>query len=178
MPTANAIASNFSKQSVERIAAVAAERSNYVQTNDIYDAVDALGGSVRIRDFWKGAEHTGSLIVNGVADFTVFIPSHTSQERDRFTIAHELGHYFLHYLFLDKASRPSQLRADRYGSGRVEWEANWFAGAFLMPADRFKSVYETEGGELFAVADEFAVSDSAVRVRAKSLGLLDGSVTL
>jgi Zn-dependent peptidase ImmA (M78 family) len=49
---------------------------------------------------------------------------------------------------------------------RCEWEANWFASAFLMPADEFKAAYA------HGIASEtFGVTAAAVEVRAKTLGL-------
>lgn len=52
--------------------------------------------------------------------------------RDRFTIAHEIGHFFLHSevdLALSRIENHSAVPAYR----NSEWQANAFASAFLMP---------------------------------------------
>ena len=76
--------------------------------------------------------HSGAIYVHGRGDFDIVLPQFTSPLRDRFTIGHELGHYFLHSR---QGERP--LVAYRQGSGRLEWEANWFAAGLLMPKDEF-----------------------------------------
>lgn len=57
--------------------------------------------------------------------------------RDRFTLAHELGHLFLH-------SKPGYARTLRDSSQiepfrSSEWQANTFAGSLLMPIDFLRS---------------------------------------
>ncbi len=95
-------------------------------------------------------------------------------ERDRFTIAHELGHLFLHYPQF-KASNPSiPMKATRWVDAsdpeqqRAEWEANWFAAAFLMPGGAFSACWR---GVVRDAASRFAVSTQAAEIRAKDLGL-------
>src|SRR6266566_6688690 len=62
--------------------------------------------------------------------------------RARFTLGHELGHYYIdeHRLALAagrSAAHPSQCE---YGSRNlVEQEADFFASSLLMPADRFQA---------------------------------------
>jgi Zn-dependent peptidase ImmA (M78 family) len=53
------------------------------------------------------------------------------QGRDRFTIMHELGHLLLHTsdrIWLRRGHRAPKAYRD------PEWQANAFAGEFLMPA--------------------------------------------
>lgn len=54
---------------------------------------------------------------------------------------------------------------------RAEWEANWFAAAFLMPSVPFRFRASALGGRLSAIAEEFDVSEQAARIRGQSLGL-------
>ena len=51
---------------------------------------------------------------------------------------------------------------------RCEWEANWFASAFLMPEQLFKDAYKQKNA-----SGVFGVTQSAVEVRAKALGIYD-----
>ena len=127
-------------KSVFQIAERAADDFGYSEHNNIYQTITDLGGQVFAKDFWaEGSSEGGSLVVRAEDDFTIFVPNDTSLERDKFTIAHELGHYVLHYLWprYVKGEPEFMLRASRYGSDRSEWEANWFAAAFLMPEKKF-----------------------------------------
>jgi Zn-dependent peptidase ImmA (M78 family) len=64
------------------------------------------------------------------------------------------------------------MRALRYGTGREEWEANWFSAAFLMPEEEFRSAFNAHDGDLSEVASIFSVSIAAAKVRATAIGLL------
>lgn len=80
------------------------------------------------------------------------------QGRDRFTAAHELGHYIMH--------RNAPLKFHRAESGKLaaykdsEWQANRFAGALLMPESRV-----VRCGSLAEVAERFGVTMDAARVQ-------------
>lgn len=89
--------------------------------------------------------------------------------RQRFTLAHELAHFFLHKhlntVFEDKVL---------FRGGTVspeEREANNFAGEILMPTEQFLKNINSGNNSIQGLADEFEVSTLAVRVRAKQLGL-------
>jgi Zn-dependent peptidase ImmA (M78 family) len=55
----------------------------------------------------------------------------------------------------------------RYGSGKMETQVNRFAGAFLMPKDRFIEKYHEYGGDLYKLASYFEVPIPAVEERAR-----------
>lgn len=166
-----AVPIKLSKQEIERLAEGLSRESGYLEHKDLNQVVQQFGGEIEITDFWKD-DVTGSLIVDGPRDFVIKVPKHTTRERDRFTIAHELGHYVLHYLVAGKDDLAEKMVADRYGSGLVEWQANWFAASFLMPAKEFQHLFTGEHDQ-FEVANYFGVSIPAVRTRAKALGLLN-----
>lgn len=89
--------------------------------------------------------------------------------RQKFTLAHELGHYFLHRdghsSFEDEVIFPRNQE-----SNPMEWEANNFAAQFLMPKDEFKTLVASGTTSVDDIARHFDVSTMAVRVRAKKLG--------
>ena len=172
-------ASGFSKESVYSFAENVADQLGYRPNGDLTKIVGKLGGAIEVKSFWD-AESTdndsGSAEFRNENDFTIFISDSTTVERDRFTIAHELGHYVLHYLWpIRNGETPSPKRALRYGSDRAEWEANWFAAAFLMPKEDFleaaKASKVSSKYDFQALAGHFGVSASAAKVRAKALGL-------
>lgn len=109
-----------------------------------------------------------SLHVNGPGDFVVYLPQMTSDRRDRFTIAHELGHYFLHYRL------PETTGVGRFFRGEqnpIETQANVFASALLMPGAAFREAFRRVGGDKWTLAKEFGVSPAAAEVRSQVLGL-------
>jgi Zn-dependent peptidase ImmA (M78 family) len=171
---ARAEACNLSKGQVFSLAESIAQQIEFEPGHDINLAVEKLGGSIKVQDtLLEDPEQTGSLFVDAPANFNIIIPSHTSPRRDRFTIAHELGHYIVHYLLKKHSTgeNPGKMMAFRKDSDRVEWEANWFAAAFLMPSQPFRAQFEECGGNLDAVSSHFGVSKAAAEVRARSLGL-------
>lgn len=129
---------------------------------DLHRLVADLGGRVETRD---GGE---SLNVRDTGDFTIYLPHFTSEMRDRFTIAHELGHYFLHYRYANIDGPKSYARG---GRNRAETEANVFAAALLMPAESFAKKWGEHPGDAWRVAGHFGVSPAAARVRAETLQL-------
>ncbi|MBV8979245.1 MAG: ImmA/IrrE family metallo-endopeptidase [Alphaproteobacteria bacterium] len=170
-------ASNLTKDAIEKIAEQVAREMGYAPEKEISDLISAHGGRVSIKDFWKLDGTTDeSIVVKPDATFEIYIPPHTSPERDRFTIAHELGHYVLHYLLDPGRTKPKGgFAASRYGNSRVEWEANWFAAGFLMPRSAFKTAFEREKSHIGRVAEHFRVSPAAAYVRARAIGLVNAA---
>ena len=128
--------------------------------------VERLGGKVCYKALDEADFDDGSIVVECSGKFTITLPTYTGAARDRFTIAHELGHYFLHF---PRCCGP--MAARRYGSDRVEWEANWFAAGLLMPSAQFRTAFEAWAGDMDKIAALFGVSTQAVTIRAKTLGL-------
>lgn len=171
---AAASASHLTKGSVHRLAESVAKQIGYEPGGDLTALVKKLGGEVRYKDFWGGEESdSGSTVISGEGNFVIYIAKQTSYERDRFTIAHELGHYVLHYLWANRnGGSVKAMKASRYGSDRTEWEANWFAAAFLMPEQPFIDFFNEVDGDITLIAERFGVSSTAARIRAQALGLI------
>lgn len=159
---------NLSKSDIESLAEVVAETYEYQPGSDLRPIVNAMGGEIEISDL--SVSSSGSIEM-GPEGFCITLPLHTGPLRDRFTVAHELGHWVLHYLGTNADGRGTQMVASRYGTGRVETEANWFAAAFLMPQAVFRAAWVKYSGDLSMVADIFGVSEAAASVRAQALGL-------
>lgn len=151
------------KERVEAYAENVAVFANFDVGDDPADIVEQLGGNIEFQELDEWASESGSIFVHDSCDFDILLSHYTSPLRDKFTVAHELGHYFLHS---NQGDIP--IIAHRAGSGRVEWEANWFAAGLLMPSDRFKIAWK-KYGDLSRVASEFGVSEDAARVRRDAL---------
>jgi Zn-dependent peptidase ImmA (M78 family) len=103
--------------------------------------------------------------------------------RQRFTIAHELGHFLLHpgrELILDHVRVDLRDDVSSMGTDRQEREANAFAAELLMPAVDIRAEVQrlTEAGQtpdsrfVSDLAIGFSVSEQAMEYRLINLGLL------
>lgn len=76
---------------------------------------------------------------------TLFLGAQSNKFRLKFTLAHELGHYFLnHKKYLKReiySEKEYKTRSGEYISiddiKKIEWQANQFASCFLLPHDPF-----------------------------------------
>jgi Zn-dependent peptidase ImmA (M78 family)/DNA-binding XRE family transcriptional regulator len=88
--------------------------------------------------------------------------------RSRFDAAHELGHLVLHR---DITQEDIQ---DKATLSRIEREANWFAGAFLLPRGKLlEEFYSTRMSHLLGLKTRWRVSMQAIAHRAKDIGAID-----
>lgn len=92
-----------------------------------------------------------------------------SLERQRFTCAHEIGHFILHEkVFLgDKFFGDVLFRSDI--TGKLEREANSMAAEILMPIHFLKN-FVGDDMPMDDMARIFKVSGSAIKYRIKALG--------
>lgn len=155
--------SNIRKENVEEYAREVTKTLKFDVGGDPHRLAQSLGGKIHLQDLsdWMVDDKTGSIYVHDSWDFDILLPAYTSPLRDRFTVAHELGHYFLH-----ARQGETPIIAYRKGSGRLEWEANWFAASLLMPAKQFKDEW-TRCQDPVHLASVFGVSQDAARIRSK-----------
>lgn len=158
---------NLQKSVVDDIAEKVAMKLGYSPGEDLIPYVERLGGCVEY-DMWDTDDGSGSVEVHPgkQPSFTIKLPSFTGNLRNRFTIAHELGHYFLHSVGGTKA-----ILIGREGSNRMEWEANWFAAAFLLPKKLFTKDWKEHKGSVPYMVHKYQVSEAVVEIRLKSLKL-------
>lgn len=165
------IPSRVIKQAVFRFAEEQREKVKLVDGFQLPDLVSRNGGRISYIDFTDD-DQTDAIIVEPDGEFEIRLSSHTGALRDNFTIAHELGHLILHWPKVRNAHPESGMKATRRIDDsnkdlvRCEWEANWFASAFLMPEAEFRDAYPKG-----IASEKFGVTDAAVQVRAKTLGL-------
>lgn len=104
---------------------------------------------------------------NGV--YVIGINKKHNSRRQRFTFAHELGHYFLHKGTGDTAfSDEVFYRIEN--SSSIEYAANEFAARLLIPENRLTEKLNQGMIDLRELAEEFEVSIAAMEYRVKSLG--------
>jgi len=94
----------------------------------------------------------------------IFIEKSMSSERKRFTLAHELGHHFLHEGLKLRLDNLDYSASDKDTS--EESEANYFAASLLVPKELLLPKLK-QNVPLEELADHFKVSLSAMRNRVK-----------
>ena len=112
--------------------------------------------------------------------FEISYNAEQSPHRIDFTIAHELGHLFLHMGYLIDPDKWNSINEYcdspkyRQGYSEEEYEANQFAGAFLMPKDEFRTFVLDNSKDhkikIKKIAEHFGVSFDAALTRGKWLG--------
>ena len=143
-----------------------------VPIGNIDEIVEKLGGTIQKEAFFSdgAVEKEG----NG---FKIIVSPFQDEKRERFTIAHELGHLFLHMGYRTNNELWEKQENNIYhriGNSEKEYQANEFAAAFLMPATEYLAVLNkvSEGNmvDTSKIAEYFNVSIEAAANRGKFLG--------
>jgi Zn-dependent peptidase ImmA (M78 family) len=130
------------------------------------DLEDSVSGVLMIRD------ERGTILVNGAHH----------PNRQRFSIAHELGHYLLHpedgTIFVDRSPVFFRDRASSSGIRQQEIDANAFAAELLMPEEDLNAQLNGRPIDAFdevsvrRLAARFGVSAQALTIRLTGLDLV------
>ncbi|WP_374469943.1 ImmA/IrrE family metallo-endopeptidase [Phenylobacterium sp.] len=103
------------------------------------------------------------------AGYRIVINSHDAPRRQRFTFAHELAHFMLHRDLVDEVVDNALYRSPNLGDD-MERQADRFAAQLLLPAQEVRRAYRDDK-VLASLAERFDVSDTALRIRLRELGL-------
>lgn len=171
LPTPVALKGRF----VDQGAALAAEALRMVTeagreaSEPLWELIpEVFGIDVAIQDLGEGFD--GLAIATDTARL-ILVNRTALPGRQRFTIAHELGHLL--------ASDDQQIHsdADIYGPeakrGESEMRANAFAAAFLMPEPMIRSGGAISEEAFCELATRFGVSPSALAYRMENLRVID-----
>ena len=118
-----------------------------------------------------GGDISGALLVTS-DNRDIIVNEKDIFERQRFTIAHELGHFFLHYN--PDTSPESMMISFRSARTQREYEADRFAAELLMPEKQIKEEYDKLARpypNISTLAKKFNVSKAAMAYRLDTLGL-------
>ena len=132
------------------------------------------------------AEVSGVLVVENGRGVIGYNLNH-SRVRQRFTVAHEIGHFVMHTssnqqqrLFVDRSTMFKRDGDSSTGDDLQEIQANKFAAALLMPEKLIREAIATSDFDLDDeddvndLAKRFNVSAAAMTFRLKNLGLFRG----
>ncbi|MCK9532263.1 MAG: ImmA/IrrE family metallo-endopeptidase [Gammaproteobacteria bacterium] len=120
----------------------------------------AIAGRKGITVVAKPAEHAGvsGMLIRVGNEFAIAYATHIDNEPfQRFTVGHELGHYFLpgHVEAVLDASGVHQSRAGYSSKNQFEMEADGFAAGLLMPRNLFFPAL-VAAGKGFAAIEKLA----------------------
>ena len=129
----------------------------------IEDVAERLGIEVHRVESpgWSGAVST-----HGAAA-QIWLASEEAAVRQRFTIAHEIGHLLLHPLGV-------AYRDTSFKGSPEELQANRFAAALLMPEWMIRPAVSITGPDVARLAAMFEVSESAMATRLDDLKVTRG----
>lgn len=139
-------------------------QQNLEFTNIIFIA-NQLGYTVISTNF---ENDISGMVVNSKSERAIYINNNDTPERQRFTIAHEIGHILLHHVeqneyFVDYRNK------EIYDT--KEFEADNFAANLLMPREKSIEIWQRTYD-----VDDFAktmkVSRAAASIRLMNLGLI------
>lgn len=136
---------------------------------DVYEIANNEGLEIEIKDFGDKFNNISGYIKLEIR--TIFVNSKDPENRRKFTIAHELGHWILHKDKLE--SEPEKyailyrIPLGRPQDDPVEQEANWFAANLLVPEEMLAA--RREGKTEEQLATEFHVSRDVIGYRISDL---------
>ncbi|MDD9909304.1 MAG: ImmA/IrrE family metallo-endopeptidase [Ahrensia sp.] len=171
---------NADRGDIKRIAETVRSHFNFDKPANLQDLTRMLGGTINRKNFWISDNiHLDAIVVRQPKDFTIYISETSSRYVNNFTIAHELGHYFLHYLRGNLESRNTEagpqlkpMVATRSGNDEIEKQANIFAWELLVPDSLIENHRPRSIEECVIVAEKLDVEPYFVREKAIELGFM------
>lgn len=174
MPRRGRLVDQGTELAREALAHVPAYANNPAKV-DLPDLVEeAFGVDVVVQDL-----SCDGLAWSDMASRLIVVGTSTAPTRQRFSIAHELGHILAHDDQRLHVDRDVMDPTDRRKPS--EMRANAFAAAFLMPEEAVRAAVASHTDDYGRLSDtdfssivmKFAVSPSALAYRMSNLGLVD-----
>ncbi len=147
---------------------------------DVEAIVKALGITIRAQELEDSV--SGMLVIKD-GRTTIGVNENHHPNRQRFTLAHELGHFLLHSntssIFIDASIIFFRDGTSSDGSKAQEIEANAFAAELLMPEKQLREFINNQPLDAFdegavrRLATQFGVSAQALTIRLTRLELIN-----
>ena len=167
------------RQKIEEFAESVRKTLNVSTPVNMQQVIANLNGELKAITF-EDSSISGRIQKVGTK-FEISYNAEHSPFRSEFTIAHELGHLFLHMGYLVNPEKWNSINEYydspkyRQGYSEEEYEANQFAGAFLMPQTEYREFIKNNSNNnrisVNLIAEHFNVSFDAALTRGKWLGI-------
>jgi Zn-dependent peptidase ImmA (M78 family) len=153
--------------------------------------VEKISESYGLSVVRKDVESISGFIIRSDGKAVIGVNSNNAPARQRFTIAHELGHYLIHPPSTDDVHVDSGFEVrfrdelSSQGTDKSEQEANFFAAELLMPQKFLEADLRNAGkidlvngeflveGFLENLAQRYNVSSQSLLFRLTNLGVLN-----
>ena len=180
-PTKSPAVPYLSREEIEeRADSVLLEHGLYSIPIDLVTLANRQG--IKVHNAKFSEEGISGMLAKRGDNITMLIHQSDHPNRKRFTIAHELGHHFLHLMEdgeivdteedLFRNEGGGEKNTIEQESRRREVQANQFAAALLMPARLVEEIYQEVTKDITEVSRIFKVSREAMGYRLNQLGLL------
>ncbi len=147
------------------------------------DVAAAIGAKIYYEPF-EGEDLSGMAYRQDDGKPVIGVNSLHPPKRQRFTIAHELGHLVLHAkdgIHIDETLPMFRTGRSSLAIDDKEIEANQFAAELLMPAEWVQKDaeeshidFEADDSAIAALAKKYDVSVQAMTIRLSAIGALQG----
>lgn len=162
---------------IEKIEEQAEKLLEKLEIKDVPTQIEDIARALDIRISRAPSTDFSGLLIRKDGHALIGVNSNEAPVRQRFTIAHELGHYALHpqkdaFVDFRKERNPREARPPR------ERHADMFAAALLMPRKHLIKDFRRLAKDGFTeevtetLAKQYAVSEEAMRYRLINLSSL------
>jgi len=137
---------------------------------DVYEIARECDISVTEKDM---DDKISGKLENKNGKFHITVNAHHSENRRRFTILHEIGHWLFHRDLIGDGIIDNKAFRSTYSTGNPkiktshEIEANRFAASVLMPADLIMELENKGITKTSDLAKRLKVSEAALEIRRK-----------
>lgn len=134
---------------------------------DVAQIAKRLGLEIFVRNLAPGV--SGALVRDGSystpSEFVIFVDDSEAYVRQRFTAAHEIGHFVLHKDSIGNGIEDNYLLRSTNFSNRMEAAANKFAADLLMPFPLIQKLISEGKTSVSQLAQALQVSEIAMGIR-------------
>ncbi|WP_224823579.1 ImmA/IrrE family metallo-endopeptidase [Cognatishimia sp. MH4019] len=140
------------------------------KAKSVKELAENLGFSVTLVSLRRGI--SGRLVQDPFSDngYEIQVNKNQSKEAMRWTVLHEMGHFFLHSDRSDPLADPLYLdRSDEafYVDQKQEAEANHFAAVLLFGDGSLEAAVSLHGKDIRKLARVFGVSEKTIEIALK-----------
>ncbi|WP_053323268.1 ImmA/IrrE family metallo-endopeptidase [Komagataeibacter europaeus] len=138
---------------------------------DLMGMASALGIRVDNNATFEDKNLSGSIKRCRDGSYQIAINGSDSEQRKRFTLAHELAHFMLHRDIIDSVGLVDDAMYRSGASATEEYQANSLAAELLMPKDLVRLFWKKGLCGIYQLGGAFDASPDAVKIRLRQLGL-------
>ena len=147
-------------------------KQNNFFTNDVLNLESFIDAHPSLRLAFEPLGANDAYIKKiGDEQFLIVVNSEHPRTRQRFSMAHELAHYFLHRDKIAQMPEGERILHRNDERNSIEYQANDFAANLLMPESTYRQLIQSTSGNVAQMSSRLGLSTLAIRFRALNLGI-------